>query len=88
MSEVCQHLGVRLCSLNAYSNEMLGLSPDLYLRRRRLHAVRDAMLAGRAESVTLAATQYDFLKLGRFAGDHQKIFGELPSQTWRRCGAG
>lgn len=88
LTEICQRLGVPLRSLNAYSNEVLGLSAALYLRRRRLQAVRDAMLGGRVASVTMAATQHGFWELGRFAGDYQKIFGELPSQTLRRVGAG
>jgi len=88
LTEVCARLGVPLRSLNAYSNEVLGLSAALYLRRRRLHAARGAMLEGRAESVTMAATQNGFWELGRFAGDYQEVFGELPSQTLRRSLAG
>jgi len=88
LTAVCQSLGVPLRSLNAYSNEVLGLSAGPHLRRCRLHAARTTMLEGHVASVTLAAAQNGFWELGRFAGDHQEVFGELPSQTLRHWLAG
>jgi AraC family transcriptional regulator, ethanolamine operon transcriptional activator len=34
--------------------------------------------------VTQAASQWGFWHLGYFSRDYRKMFGELPSQTFRR----
>ena len=48
-----------------------------------LGAVRHALKT--APSVTDAATDFGFWHFGHFAKDYQAMFGELPSQTHRRC---
>lgn len=85
VTDVCAGLGVPFRTLNASANTVLGMSAGQYLRRRRLHAARDALRAGLATSVTEAAMSHSFWELGRFAGDYHALFGEQPSATLRRA---
>jgi AraC family ethanolamine operon transcriptional activator len=59
------------------------MSPQAYLRRRRLVLVRRALQSARdgpalVKSVALA---HGFWHQGRFARDYAAMFGEMPSET-------
>jgi transcriptional regulator GlxA family with amidase domain len=60
-----------------------GAGPVGYLRRVRLAAVRDELLAGAGESVAAVAQRWGFHDLGRFAGVYRSQYGENPSSTLR-----
>jgi AraC family ethanolamine operon transcriptional activator len=62
--------------------EALGINPASYLRVERLNRVRRAL--GNAQSVTEAATRFGFWHFGHFATEYRTLFGELPSETFRR----
>ena len=84
MAELVQHCGVPERSLNKHFRTFLGLSPMRYLRRLRLAAARETLLAGGpGVSVTEVARRCRFNHFGRFAEQYRRCFGESPSATLR-----
>lgn len=79
---LCQQLGVSRRTLQNGFQAALGVSPLAYLRAVRLNAARQALKT--ADSVTAAATHLGFWHFGHFAHDYQQMFGELPSESFRR----
>jgi AraC-like DNA-binding protein len=81
-SELCSTCGVRERALQKAFKVLLHVSPMRYLKLRRLHAARDALLnASEQWSVKRAALEAGFRDLGRFAADYSRVFGESPSAT-------
>jgi AraC family ethanolamine operon transcriptional activator len=79
---LCEQLGVSRRTLQNGFQTALGISPLAYLRAVRLNAARQALKT--AASVTAAATDLGFWHFGHFAHDYQQMFGELPSEAFRR----
>jgi AraC family ethanolamine operon transcriptional activator len=79
---LCEQLGVSRRTLQNGFQAALGISPLAYLRAVRLNAARQALKT--ATSVTAAATHLGFWHFGHFAHDYQQMFGELPSEAFRR----
>lgn len=79
---LCRTLLVSRRALQYSFQEVLGLKPSAYLRAVRMNGARRAMK--HARSVAEAATLWGFWHFGRFARDYKAMFGELPSQTFRR----
>lgn len=71
-------------TLHKHFRSFLGLAPLGFLRRLRLAAARDALLAPSGGSVTEIAARFGFAHFGRFSSDYRRCFGELPSATRRR----
>lgn len=67
-------------------HDWYGVSPARYARLRKIHAVRDALLAADSSSTTVTAVliQHDISQFGRFAGVYRELFGESPSETLAR----
>lgn len=85
MADLVHHCGVAERTLNQHFRAFLGVSPVRYLRRLRLAAAREALLAGEpGTSVTEIAKRFEFNHLGRFAAHYRKVFGESPSRTLSR----
>ena len=84
--ELCGLIGVPGRTLRASCQEQLGMSPKRYLLLRRMHLARRALREGSptATTVTEIATEYGFWQFGRFAGEYNSLFGELPSTTLAR----
>ncbi|WP_027852408.1 AraC family transcriptional regulator [Marinobacterium litorale] len=62
-----------------------GLTPRLYIKNAKLRALRNELVGNtRLRNVTEVALDYGFSHLGRFSSDYRKMFGELPSETFRR----
>ena len=63
-----------------------GTSPTRMLRDLRFQGVRDALLAARPGTATVAdiATQWGFCEFGRFAREYRQRFDENPSMTLQR----
>lgn len=82
VEELCRTLGVSRRALQYSFQETLGLKPSAYLRAVRMNGARRAMKE--ASSVAEAATLWGFWHFGRFARDYKAMFGELPSEAFRR----
>ena len=78
-------------TLEAAFKSVTRLTPQVFLRLRRLNRARAALLSADPlrERVTDVATQMGFTELGRFAVRYRELFGESPSETLRRgpCGS-
>jgi AraC-like DNA-binding protein len=78
--------GVGVRALNAAFRRHRGTSPMQYLKSARLARVRRELeAAGPGARVADIATRWGFYQLGWFAAEYRKVYGELPSETLRRC---
>jgi len=89
-SELCRALGVSQRRLHYAFSDSCGMSPQTYLKYRRLVLVRRALKVrdptmNLVKSVALA---HGFWHLGHFARDYRAYFGELPSATLRGAEGG
>jgi AraC-like DNA-binding protein len=85
VSDVADHLGVSLRSLQAGFRKWRETTPTAYLRRARLQLVRDELLRpGQEANVTIVALRHGFSHLGRFSAQYRSAFGEEPRATLRR----
>lgn len=82
IADLCRALGISRRNLQYCFQEVLGISPGAFLRIVRLNGARRAIKT--CNSVTDAATTWGFWHFGRFAHDYKAMFGELPSETYRR----
>ena len=67
--------------------EMLGMSPQQFIKSRRLHGCREELQSQGAlprPQITAIAGKWGFWHMGQFAADYRRLFGELPSQTIQR----
>jgi AraC family transcriptional regulator, ethanolamine operon transcriptional activator len=87
ISDICQDLKLSERALQYGFKESLHLSPNTYLRYRRLNKVRAQLARPVAADVTVTdvAMHWHFWHLGRFSSDYLKLFNELPSTTLRRA---
>jgi AraC family ethanolamine operon transcriptional activator len=82
VAELVSALDVSRRNLQYAFQDALGINPASFLRIERLNRVRRAL--GDAQSVTEAATRFGFWHFGHFATEYRVLFGELPSETFRR----
>ncbi|QIG93828.1 AraC family transcriptional regulator [Bradyrhizobium sp. 6(2017)] len=86
ISELCAHFSVGRRTLHRAFNEVVGISPIAFMRRKRLGDVHTVLLTGGPDAtIKDVAIEHGFIELGRFAGAYRRLFGELPSQTLRRA---
>ena len=74
-------MGVSERSLRMCCAEFLGMSPNRYLRLRRMHAAHSALRHADAGTVAEVARRYGYSEVGRFATAYRALFGERPSDT-------
>ncbi|MCP4061201.1 MAG: AraC family transcriptional regulator [Pseudoalteromonas sp.] len=61
------------------------MTPKLFIKKAKLRSLHKELTGGKAiRNVTEVALNYGFTHLGRFSSDYRKMFGELPSETFRR----
>ena len=82
VAELCTSLSISHRSLQYHFEQVLHTSPLAYLRAERLNRVRHSLKT--AHSVTEAATHWGFWHFGHFSQEYKKMFGELPSTTFKR----
>lgn len=82
VAELCKSLAISHRSLHDHFKNTLDTSPVAYLRAERLNGVRHMLRE--ANSVTEAATHWGFWHFGHFSHEYKKMFGELPSETFKR----
>jgi AraC-like DNA-binding protein len=83
ISEICARFAVSRRSLHRAFDDMLGLGPVTFLRRKRLCAIHSALRESNPATTTIGevAMQHGFIELGRFAQYYRSLFGEYPSET-------
>jgi AraC-like DNA-binding protein len=85
VSNVADHLGISLRSLQAGFRQWRETTPSTFLRQARLQLARDELLrSGPEANVTTVALRHGFSHLGRFSAQYRSAFGEDPSATLRR----
>ena len=82
VAEVCLQLGISRRTLQYCFQNLLNITPMAYLRAERLNGVRTMLRT--EKSVTEAAAHWGFWHFGHFAQEYKKMFGELPSVTFKR----
>ncbi len=82
VAQLCVTLGVSRRTLQSAFQQVLGMAPAAFLRAVRLAGARRALRS--AATVTEAAAQWGFWHFSHFAQDFRRMYGELPSQAWRR----
>lgn len=85
VDDLANLLGVSRRTLFRAMNASIGMAPRAYLKRLRLHLVRDVLsrTAADSASVTDIAMAHGFWHLGRFSQDFRELFGSTPSQALR-----
>lgn len=81
--ELCERFYVSRRSLQYAFEDVLGVSPQVYLRTLRLNGVRRALRtpSDAFMSVQEAAAAWGFWNFSQFSQDYRKLFGERPSET-------
>jgi len=77
--------GVSQRTLELAFQEAAGITPQKYLRWRRMHMAHHDLLAQdpKYTRITDVTTSLGFTELGRFAVEYKRLFGESPSETLR-----
>jgi len=86
LAELCELIGVTERTLRSCCTEFLGVSPSRYLLLRRLKQARLALREADPATASVAeiGRSCGFIRLRRFIGMYQTVFGETPSSTLRR----
>jgi AraC-like DNA-binding protein len=86
MADICAGISVGERTLRLHCQGQLGMSPQRYLRLRRMNLARRALTQAdpAVKTVTEVANDYGFAELGRFAVAYRQLFGESPVATLRR----
>jgi AraC-like DNA-binding protein len=86
LDDLCAALGMSDSTLRRWCREHLGTAPLRYLRVRRMHLARRALVRAdpTTTTVTAIATAMGFGELGRFSVEYRALFSESPSDTLRR----
>jgi AraC family ethanolamine operon transcriptional activator len=89
LSDLSRHAHTQARSLEYGFQEVLGVSPMVYVRATRLHRARRLFrtTAVRTRSISEIALDCGFWHLSQFAVDYKLLFGESPSVTFRRTAA-
>jgi len=85
LTDLCRGIGVSERYLEYAFKKILSMSPVAFLRRARLHRVRQALRAGTRGTTTVSAEalKWGFWHFGDFSKSYKDCFGELPSDTLR-----
>ena len=82
---LCRQVAAGRRSLLQGFREHLGMGPMAYLKIRRLHGMRQALLAADPQATTVAelAARWGFMNAGHVARDYRRLFGEHPRTSLR-----
>ncbi len=85
VADLCFHVGTSRRRLQYAFQEVMGTSPNRYLRAIRLCRVRRELKSGGTSvpSIQDAAARWGFWHLGHFSLDYKRMFAERPSDTVR-----
>lgn len=86
--ELCEHACVSRRTLQYCFEDVLGISPVVYLRRLRLNGIRRMLREEtvQARGIGRAAADWGIDNFSQFSSDYKKLFGKSPSAHVRRPG--
>lgn len=86
LDELCMVSGMSRRGLEYLFKDHFGIGVNAFVRCQRLHGARRSILASHpvAGLVKRIALDWGFWHLGHFASDYRRLFGENPSDTFRR----
>ncbi|GGB87216.1 transcriptional regulator [Marinobacterium zhoushanense] len=85
VDELAQTSNVSVRTVYNQFSKHFGLTPRLYVKHAKLKNLRAELISNhKVRNVTEVALDYGFTHLGRFSSDYRKMFGELPSETFKR----
>jgi AraC-like DNA-binding protein len=86
-ADVARHAGLTARGLQQSFRRHLDTTPTEYLREVRLERVREELLAGSPDQLTVAevARRWAFAHLGRFSAAYVTRYGEYPRDTLQRA---
>jgi AraC-like DNA-binding protein len=85
VGDICRATGSAERTLRRAFLERFGIAPKAYLQHIRLCRARDQLsIFSTDNTIADVANNLDFWHMGNFARDYRRLFGELPSETWRR----
>ena len=86
VSELCLVAGVSETTLRDTFVSAFGMPPSVFFRNWALDRAHDRLVSGEPipGGVSAVALETGFSHFGRFARYYREVFGELPSQTYRR----
>ena len=81
--ELCAATGMSLRGLQVMFRDLLGVSPQTYIRNQRLHGVRRALLVAEPDfgAIKQTALDWGFWHMGHFSENYRELFGETPGKT-------
>jgi AraC family ethanolamine operon transcriptional activator len=81
--QLCERLFVSRRTLQYCFEDVLGMSPMLYLRLIRLNGARRHLRQASSKSLTVqdVAADWGFWHFSQFSSDYRKLFGHSPSQS-------
>lgn len=81
--QLCEQLFVSRRTLQYCFEDVLGMSPMLYLRLIRLNGARRHLRQAPAKSLSVqdVAADWGFWHFSQFSSDYRKLFGHSPSQS-------
>ena len=81
--KICRQVGVSQRTLEYAFREHLNITPIGFIKKMRLHAVRQKLMSTHFSDTSISDTafQQGIYDMGRFASIYKNNFGELPSQT-------
>ncbi len=85
ISELSKAVGISERSLYRMFNDRFLLTPKAYLNTLRLNGVKNDLIniSSSEKTITDIANNWGYWHMGQFAADYKKLFGELPSQTFK-----
>jgi len=88
--ELCERVHVSRRTLQYCFEDVLGMSPTLYLRRVRLNGVRRQLRDPHSphQAIGSVAADWGFGNFSQFSSDYRKLFGECASTSLRSHAGG
>lgn len=85
--ELCEHVHVSRRTLQYCFEDILGISPGVYLRRFRLNDIRRTLLEHSDQAICIGnvAADWGIDNFSQFSSDYKKLFGASPSAYVKMC---
>ena len=86
ISELSKAVGIGERSLYRMFNDRFHLTPKAYLNTLRLNGVKNDLTNTSSSEKTISdiANNWGYWHMGQFAADYKRLFGELPSHTFKK----